>query len=408
MNDQDKNTIFGAYQNAVNKTGKLIKPLTSNQVKYICQTMKRITFSLTCLLCVINLAFGQSPDKGKKNPGFFPIGVWMQNPSNAEAYKAIGVNLFIETSGRLDEDKLNMLRKADIKVITSQRGFGLSHLNDTTIFAWLQMDEPDNAQPNGKNGYGPPVKPDTIISRYKRMKARDPSRPVYIGLGMGVADPDWVGRGVDTHKTDMYPKYVQGADIVSYDIYPVNNNYTLNFVPKGIDNLHKWTENKKPVWCTIEASNYNNTHMPTPVQIKSEVWMALIHGAEGVLYFCHQFKPSFIEAYPISDPVMKEGLTSINQQIKALAPVLNSPSVTDYASVTPENPEIPIDIMAKSYRKDKYLFAVAMKEGQTKATFKVKSGKRIEVLGENRTISIKKGAFSDDFSSYGVHLYKVK
>jgi hypothetical protein len=225
---------------------------------------------------------------------------------------------------------------------------------------------------------------------------------------MGVANPDWGGRGVDTHKTDMYPKYAKGEDIVSYDIYPINGGYKLQLVPKGIDSLRVWTGNKKPVWTAIEATNYNNTHLPNPSQIKSEVWMALVHGAEGFLYFCHQFKPTFIEAFPLSDPVMKEGLSSINHQIEALAPLLNSPTTEGYAKVSTENPSVTIDIMTKKSGKINYIFAVGMKEGSTNATFEVKSGKNIEVLGENRNIKIKKGKFKDDFAAYGVHLYKIK
>jgi hypothetical protein len=38
----------------------------------------------------------------------------------------------------------------------------------------------------------------------------------------------------------------------------------------------------------------------------------------------------------------------------------------------------------------------------------VKSGKNAEVIGENRTIKIEKGKFSDDFSHYAVHRYKIK
>lgn len=367
--------------------------------------MKKYYLILFCALCIGNSSFGRTPENINLNPDFFPIAVWCQNPMNAEAYKSMGINMYIALDGE-NEDKFNLLRKAGMKLIVDQNNFGLKHLNDTLIYAWMQMDEPDNSQAVA-NGYGPPVKPDTIISRYYKMKAKDPSRPVYLGLGKGVADPDWVGRGVDCHKTDMYPKYLKGGDIVSYDIYPINSGYNLTYVPKGVDSLYAWSENKKPVWCTIEASNYNNTHMPTIAEIKSEVWMALIHGAKGFDYFCHQFKPKFIEAYPLSDPVIKEGLTSINHQIKALARVLNSPTTKDYATVSPENSSVSIDMMTKSSSKDKYIFAVAMKEGSTNATFVVKSGKNVEVLGENRTIKIKKGKFSDDFASYGVHLYKI-
>jgi hypothetical protein len=364
--------------------------------------MKILYSLLLCFLLLPDISQAQT----KSNPDFFPIAVWCQNPRNAEAYKEMGINMFLALDG-VDEGKLDKLRAAGMKVIIEQNEFGLKHLKDTLIYAWMQMDEPDNSQATSK-GYGPPVKPDTIISRYYRMKAKDPSRPVYLGLGKGVADPDWVGRGVDCHKTDMYPKYLKGGDIVSYDIYPVNAGYKLWYVPKGVDSLLVWSENKKPVWCTIEATNYNNTKMPSLSEIKSEVWMALVHGATGFDYFCHQFKPTFIEGYPLTNPSFKEGLTGINHQITSLARVLNSPSIADYASVSPENKDVPVDMMAKKSGKNHYLFAVGMREGSTAATFNVKSGSKVEVLGENRTLKIKKGKFTDVFAPYAVHLYKIK
>jgi hypothetical protein len=88
--------------------------------------------------------------------------------------------------------------------------------------------------------------------------------------------------------------------------------------------------------------------------------------------------------------------------------VLNSPSNKDYASVTSNNKDVPVDIMAKNSGGANYLFAVGMRSGETKATFEVKSGKKAEVLGEKRSIKIKDGKFSDDFSPYAVHLYKIK
>ena len=61
-----------------------------------------------------------------------------------------------------------------------------------------------------------------------------------------------------------------------------------------------------------------------------------------------------------------------------------------------------------SFAKDaNYIFAVAMRPGNTTATFAVTEGKKVEVLGENRRIKVKKGKFSDDFSGYAVNLYKI-
>lgn len=63
--------------------------------------------------------------------------------------------------------------------------------------------------------------------------------------------------------------------------------------------------------------------------------------------------------------------------------------------------------MAKKHNGTSYIFAVAMRPGLTDATFEVEEGKYVEVIGENRTITIKERRFSDCFSEYAVHLYKI-
>jgi hypothetical protein len=48
-----------------------------------------------------------------------------------------------------------------------------------------------------------------------------------------------------------------------------------------------------------------------------------------------------------------------------------------------------------------------MRPGTTRATFTVKSGREVLVLGEDRVIPVKDGTFSDSFSDYSVRLYKI-
>jgi hypothetical protein len=48
-----------------------------------------------------------------------------------------------------------------------------------------------------------------------------------------------------------------------------------------------------------------------------------------------------------------------------------------------------------------------MSDGQANATFTVTSGTSAEVMEEGRSIPIINGKFSDSFSPYGVHLYKI-
>ncbi len=66
--------------------------------------------------------------------------------------------------------------------------------------------------------------------------------------------------------------------------------------------------------------------------------------------------------------------------------------------------------MVKSTKDATYVFAVAMRNGATKATFTVKGldGKATaEVIGENRRIPAEGGKFADEFKPFDVHLYKI-
>jgi hypothetical protein len=382
--------------------------------------MRRDFSILCCLLIFVPCSMGQNPGTIVKDPDFFPIAVWVQSPSNAAAYKANGINMFIGMWGGLDQKKLNDLKEAEVKVICEQDSFGLSHLNESAIYGWMHGDEPDNAQMNRKTRkYDPCVDPAIIIKSYGEIKKNDPSRPVYINLGQGVSYLNYIGRGECRGDIDKYKistnGYLKGCDIASFDIYPVNNRdaetqNNLWYVPKGIDSLISWSNNSKPVWCWIECTKIaeRNPRKPTTSEVKSEVWMALIHGAKGFGYFCHSFVPPEDEAALLHDTIMLKAVKAINNQVTSLAAVLNSPNTYRYATVSSSNTEVPVDFMTKNNGKENYIFAAGMRCGFTTATFNVTSGNRVEVLGEGRTINITNGKFSDEFSPYGVHLYKIR
>ncbi|MEK7996465.1 MAG: hypothetical protein AAB403_21910, partial [Planctomycetota bacterium] len=104
-------------------------------------------------------------------------------------------------------------------------------------------------------------------------------------------------------------------------------------------------------------------------------------------------------------------VTVINRQIAELAPVLNNPTITGTANVLSDNTAVPIATMVKKHGGATYLFAVAMRSGQTSATFTIQGlegEKPVEVLGEDRTLTSKNGVFQDRFAPWDVHLYRVQ
>jgi hypothetical protein len=131
---------------------------------------------------------------------FFPIAVWLQDPSKAKKYQAAGFSTYIGLWKGPTEKQLAELKEAGMKVICHQNEVGLKHVDDPTIVGWMHGDEPDNAQSLGSGkGYGPPIPPEKIVEDYQRIRRADASRPVLLNLGQGVAWDGWHGRGVRTN-----------------------------------------------------------------------------------------------------------------------------------------------------------------------------------------------------------------
>ncbi|NOY79556.1 MAG: hypothetical protein GXP31_00995, partial [Kiritimatiellaeota bacterium] len=369
---------------------------------------------------------------------WFPIAVWLQDPRNAAAYKALGFNLFIGLWKGPTEKQLAALRKAGMPVICAQNKYALRHLDDPIIVGWMHGDEPDNAQRfetfwrsdpervaqawpqyagRSWRGYGPPRAPAQIATAYEDMKRKDPSRPILLNLGQGVAWDNWRGRGVRSRHPEDYPRYLEGCDVVSFDIYPAVHSSleiagALWRVPFGVSRLRRWSRDRKPVWNCIECTRINNPKVkPTPRQVRAEVWMSLVFGSRGLVYFVHQFKPKFIEAALLADPEMSAAVKKINRQILALAPVLNSPPIHDETQIDSSNPNAPIRFMVKEHDGARYVFAVNMTPQVATGVVRgpgLFDNARVEVLGEDRHVKVTGNRFTDSFKGHDVHLYRVR
>jgi hypothetical protein len=358
------------------------------------------------------------------DPNFFPLAVWLQSPHNAVKYKAAGINTFVGLWQGPTEAQLAELKKQGMLVICSQNAVGREHLSDPTILAWMHGDEPDNAQAiRGGKGYGPPIEPAKIIADYERIKAADPSRPVLLNLGQGVAWDNYIGRGVRRNHPEDYAEYVKGADIASFDIYPGCHDHKdiagkLWYVPDGVSRLRKWAGDSRLVWNCIECTHISNVNAKaTPQQVKAEVWMSLIRGSKGIIYFCHEFQPKFVEAGLLADAEMLKEVTAVNRQIQDLAPIINSSDAAGLVIIESVKPDVPVEAAIKKYNNSLYIFAVNMRGEETTATFKLPDNlaklalkteaARAKVLGEDRNLEATGGAIRDTFAPWAVHLYQI-
>ncbi|MBI3468345.1 MAG: hypothetical protein HY000_35540 [Planctomycetes bacterium] len=352
------------------------------------------------------------------DPNVFPLAVWLQNPDNAEKYQQAGINLFVALYRGPTAEQLAKLQRHGMHAVVSQSQRALQFKDSPVIVAWMHNDEPDNAQrQRDRGGWGPPVAPEKIVEDYQGMKAADPGRPVLLNLGQGVAWDGWHGRGVRSNHPEDYPQYIRGCDIASFDIYPACHEHQdvagkIWLVAHGVSRLREWSGGQKRVWNCVETTHINNPNArATPQQVRAEVWMSIIHGSTGIIYFCHEFKPRFIEAGLLAHEDVLAEVTKVNHQIQQLAPVLNSPAIEQGVQVTSSNVGVPVDAMVKHHGGSIYVFAAAMRDGASTGTFKpagVPPSGQVEVLGESRTLQLSDGAFKDDFASWDMHLYRLQ
>ncbi len=357
-----------------------------------------------------------------QDPNFFPLTVWLQDPANAAKYKAAGINTFFALWKGPKAGQIEALKADGMYLICEMNPEALKHRDDKTIIGWMMMDEPDNFQfksdleVNGKIWkYGPEtsrVSPKDLGEMYETVSKEDPTRPVFLGLGCGVANDQTPARGPGWKNT-MYKDYIKSGDVICFDVYPVSDlgEKYLWFHAKGLDRLKEWGAAEKPRFNALgPCFTGKRNKQPSPENIKTEIWISIIHGTKGINYFCHNITP-FVEDALLRDAAQLASITKINAQITELAPVINGPDLNT-AAVASSSESVPIDILVKNYKGETYIFAAVMKMGEpATGTFRVKdvsAAGKVQVLGENRTLDMDAtGQFKDEFKTWETHIYKV-
>ena len=143
--------------------------------------------------------------------------------------------------------------------VAAQNSVGLQSKNRQVVKAWMHGDEPDNAQPIGAGLYGGCIPAADVVRRSREIKALDPTRPVLINFGQGVANEFWKGRGPCTGDQTYYDRAAQGADILSFDVYPIGSSTPevkgkLEYVASGVTNLAGHAAGGQAIWAVLETT----------------------------------------------------------------------------------------------------------------------------------------------------------
>ena len=299
-----------------------------------------------------------------------------------------------------------------------------------------------------------------------QLRTKADGRFVAANFGSGIARTFWSPTAMDSHyqyldftAVDKYAYTSKGAAGVftgggynsgSFD-WPedaiVNRAATYGFMADQFKRLQD-PNNYRPIGVMVETGQpliaRDDCWTPAcnikPEQIEGAVWSAIIHEARHISYFSFNNGPTCGEI--VNCPVVHDKVKVINGKIRSLAPVLNGQS---YYNETYANNGTTFyrysfhngtDTMLKTHNGSAYIFAGLGMDvtGQNTANCWVIDGKRacknrgtshppgsktftlpagvggttVEVVGENRTIPVINGSFTDNFAAeYIHHVYKI-
>lgn len=360
------------------------------------------------------------------DPNFFPIAVWDQDPTrsrngnnNATNYKALGINTFAGLwdfpGDSTSSAKLNAIKAAGMYALAGDGGISAAKaMPGASALAGYQLGDEQDMSTNPSH-----ITPDQVTSSANSIHAADSSRPIYNNWGKAFSLYPWVGAHDDA--TGLR-KYCSQVDISSSDYYAATDGYepsdshTPNFYGKAVDNVRTLCGSSKPAWGFIETGHpfsdnpgswapYSSNGVIAAATIEEGVWSELAHGANGIVYFVHDFKSNgFTEDGVFDHPDAVAIVKKINAQIASMASILNAQRQPTGLSVTNADATLRADAAGR------YVIAAGNSASTRTATFTVAAaaGKTVQVVGENRTIQADaNGTWTDSFAGWGHHVYKI-
>jgi hypothetical protein len=362
---------------------------------------------------------------------FFPIAVWQQQPTrvrngkpNAVNFKNLGINTFaglwdfpndggsaanlsaIRSSGMYALGGGDDGKAGDARTISGMAGNG----------AWAGFELGDEQDMSTNPSH---ITPAQVSGQAAALRRDAPGRLVYNNFGKAFSLFPWVGAHDETAGLRQYCAQV---DVASSDYYAATDGYepagthTPNFYGKSIDHVRQLCGPAKPAWGFIETGHpfadqpgawppYSANGVISAATIEQGVWSMLAHGANGIVYFVHDFFTGrFTEDGLFDHPQTVTAVARIDAAIRAIAPILN-------AQRQPKGLlAVNADATLRADAAGWYVVAAENSGHKRTCTFTVAvaANRTVSVVGENRTVKANaNGTWSDPFAGWGHHVYKI-
>jgi hypothetical protein len=309
---------------------------------------------------------------------FFPVAVWGQCADGFGSNINDGINLFMG-AGCGDEPMLaDRLQGRAYAVVDSEN----SEIDGRGVIGWYFPDEWDafldsNVKRADLEKYIPTERPGRIS--FMTLTNHFYSR----------AEPLPQGRG-------MYPALVATADVVGFDLYPLQNWCRYDSFHDVFDSQLDLVAlaRGKPTFQWIEARQMDCVGAqldPTPETLRAEAWLSIAGGAHAIGYFPNNWSAA-----------VGAEIARTNHEIQTLIPALVEPAIAASSSLGSF-----VKVGARDHNGAVYVIAVNASRTPTTSTITVPAlgDRMLRSLDGQHNVLAAGGAFTDSFGPLEARIY---
>jgi hypothetical protein len=362
------------------------------------------------------------------SPSHFTIGSWFR-PANDQRqiarYRDFGLNTLIGVENPEGAQEA-LIRQAGLKtIIQSGERTRFNDLGSENL-GWNGGDEIDMTGGGEFKCLDGRFRQSLAAGGIGANGINGDNKLVHVNYGKGLTI--WYREGFRTDaQNECYVNH-PWVDLLSVDTYYLTDQATGQWRRFGysygtdIEQLRRWDATdgqRKPMFLFVELGppGFGETFAPQPAEVRSAVWHSIIAGARGVAYFDHNFGTDGGVRHPstIVDggyPQIYDMAKAVNAQIRALAPVLNSQTVTSGHSLSGATTR---RLVKWNAGEGKFYVFLGTHQGGN-ATFSMPCAGNATAVrlapsnlpGEAASIPVSNGSFTDSFADKNtIHIYRI-
>jgi hypothetical protein len=313
------------------------------------------------------------------------------------------------TLGTLDLDKVQQSKKTMLDNINKFK-------NHPALLIWESVDEPAWTW----NKAEARIKPGPFIKAFNFIKKYDPNHLLYMNHA-------------PVNLESTLREYNGGTDIVACDIYPVIpegikpmfalfpngeqgdlSNTSISQVGEYANKMRRVAGPNRPVFMVLQGFAWEMLRkeadrdsskilFPTLFQNRFMAYNAIIHGANGIVYWGTSYTPQPSEFWT--------DLKKVTNEVSSISHIISSKNsaftVNKKYHEMGHSVDAGIEILVKNIQNKLYLITANADKNPVKITLgDVEGFNTCTVLFENRQIDIRQNSITDTYKPFDVHIYK--